>query len=198
MIQRLSLMKFPFEKHTIDFSLNVNTRTESQMRLVHNSMYINKEIQESLTIKIGDNIQWKLDSYCSNPVQKQTLQQTGITVSCLDYQVTICRKGMSAINIMYFPALLVSTLALFSYFIPIQNVVRIQFTTTLLLTLIMLLLMVNRFLPITDENPYIEQIFLGLICMIFSVDFFVIMIQFYKIHYDKWQIAKKKQILNNS
>jgi len=57
----------------------------------------------------------------------------------------------------------------------------------------MLLLMVNRFLAITDENPYIEQIFLGLICMIFSVDFFVIMIQFYKIHYDKWQVEKLRK-----
>lgn len=63
---------------------------------------------------------------------------------------------MSTINVMYLPAVMVSSLALFSYFIPIDQVVRIQFTTTLLLTLIMLLLMVTRFLPITSEDPLIE------------------------------------------
>lgn len=100
---------------------------------------------------------------------------------------------MSAVNIMFFPAILVSTLALFSYFIPVNNIVRIQFTTTLLLTLIMLLLMVNRFLPITNEFPFIEQIFLGLISIVFSVDFFVIMIQFYQRQYIVWKENQKKK-----
>jgi hypothetical protein len=71
MIQRLSLLKFPFEKHTIDFSLSVNSRPENQLKLVHLQM---ASISDTLTIDIGDNIQWKLDSYRFNPVQQHTLQ----------------------------------------------------------------------------------------------------------------------------
>jgi len=58
-------VKFPFEKHTIDFSLNVNSRPVNQLKLTQMSI---PSIAKSLSIDIGDNIQWKLVKYRFNPV----------------------------------------------------------------------------------------------------------------------------------
>ena len=59
--------------------------------------------------------------------------------------------------------------------------------------------MVTRFLPITSEEPLIEQIFVRLVAIVFSCDLFVVIIAFYKTKYDaKMATIQKKNIIIGS
>ena len=91
----------------------------------------------------------------------------------------IQRKGYTTVHVMYIPGILVSFLSLITFFIKIEDPLRVQFTTTTLLTLIMFLVMITRFLPITNDKPIMEVLFANLVVIVFSVDVFVILCSWY-------------------
>lgn len=81
-------------------------------------MYEHKVVAEKLA-NIVDNIQWEIKKIKDNTLIVSNVYGDK-EFSALGYKIWLKRKGMSTINVMYLPAIMVSFLSIFSYFIPID------------------------------------------------------------------------------
>lgn len=71
-------------------------------------------------------------------------------------------------KVIIYPALLISGISNFAFIIPINAPIRILFANTLLLTLIMFLLILTKYLPISNSYSKVEAVFLNLFLFNFS------------------------------
>lgn len=80
----------------------------------------------------------------------------------INVEMFVSRKADSIIKIIVMPGIILTIQSLSSYFIQINSDLRIQFTTSILLSLILYLVMVIKLLPIQSEFSNMEQLFLVL------------------------------------
>ena len=80
----------------------------------------------------------------------------------INVEMFVSRKADSIIKIIVMPGVILTIQSLSSYFIQINSDLRIQFTTSILLSLILYLVMVIKLLPIQSEFSNMEQLFLVL------------------------------------
>lgn len=87
---------------------------------------------------------------------------------------------------MFIPGMMISIQSFNTFFIKIEAPLRIQFATATLLTLIMFLIMITKFIPITSEDPLMELLFLRLVSSVFMIEVFIILLNFYSRKYKKY------------
>lgn len=102
-----------------------------------------------------------------------------------EYIFTIRRNGKTSVNVMFIPGMMISIQSFNTFFIKIEAPLRIQFATATLLTLIMFLIMITKFIPITSEDPLMELLFLRLVSSVFMIEVFIILQQYYSRIYKK-------------
>lgn len=69
------------------------------------------------------------------------------------------KQSKQMFTIVIIPAFLIQILGLLTFFIPSNSPLRIVFSGTVLLTVIMFLLIVAKVVPNNSDNPLIERLF---------------------------------------
>lgn len=97
----------------------------------------------------------------------------------MNVKLMVKRQAYTTVNIMILPGAMICLQSFNTYFIKINDALRIQFGISTLLTLILFLVMVIKFLPIQNENALIETFFTNLILTVFSIQIFILISSHY-------------------
>lgn len=118
------------------------------------------------------NVEWSIQYVKGSIVDKVSTSSTGY--SALQVEILLKRKALTTVNIMILPGTMICLQSFNTFFIRINDPLRIQFAISTLLTLILFLVMVIKFLPIQSEQALIETFFTNLTLTVFSIQLFVL------------------------
>ncbi len=82
--------------------------------------------------------------------------------SNVEFQIKIKRVGNTILNTVLVPGLALCYTCFLYVLIPLSSGERVAFLTTLLLTMVMFLVILNQFIPIARQAAKIELVFLTL------------------------------------
>ena len=80
----------------------------------------------------------------------------------MEYKITITRTGNTILVTVIIPGVVVCLLGLLYFLMPRGNGERVPYLSTVILTEIMFLVMLTQFVPLSNEVPIVEMLFLGL------------------------------------
>lgn len=79
--------------------------------------------------------------------------------SLIEMHFNVIRRGTMIQDIVIVPGLMISFMIILAFYLPTVAPIRLVFSTTVMLTLIMFLNLVAYFLPINNEFCFIEKTF---------------------------------------
>ncbi|XP_072278587.1 5-hydroxytryptamine receptor 3A-like [Pyxicephalus adspersus] len=151
----LDLYKFPFDvqKCNLTFGTSMNSVTDVQLIPTSNAEQVTK-----VSIEQFSKSEWNLKQI--NIIHLNT-SENGEEWSKVIYQVIIRRAPILYVINLIIPACLLVVVDVSSMFIPMEGGERLGFKITVVLGFSVLLLILNDFLPNTDNPPI-----LGVFCMV--------------------------------
>ncbi|KAM5137809.1 5-hydroxytryptamine receptor 3A-like isoform 2-T2 [Mantella aurantiaca] len=151
----LDLYKFPFDtqKCNLTFGTILNPVTDVLLTPISNAEYVTE-----LSIKEFSKSEWTLKQINIIPLN---VSKYGEEWSKVIYQVLLRRAPILYVINLIIPACLLVVVDVSSMFIPMEGGERLGFKITIVLGFSVLLLILNDFLPNTDDPPI-----LGVFCMI--------------------------------
>jgi nicotinic acetylcholine receptor, invertebrate len=163
------LADFPFDTQMIRMSLEPWSHTAD---LIYLRAYETDPF-ELRTTTFVNNVEWKIDSFTT---EEEYNEYASGNYSKVVFRLYIQRQGNTIERTIIFPALFVSFLAFLYYFLPIGSSEGINFLATLLLTVIMFLVMVTTFIPLSKDTSGIVDMLFILTILLFIIMTIVLII----------------------
>ncbi|XP_040185059.1 5-hydroxytryptamine receptor 3A-like [Rana temporaria] len=151
----LDLYKFPFDKQkcNLTFGMSINPGIDVQLIPISNAEKVTRLSKEQFS-----KSEWDLTQV---DIMHLNVSKYGEEWSKVIYQVLIRRAPILYVINLIIPACLLVVVDVSSMFIPMEGGERLGFKITIVLGFSVLLLILNDFLPNTDNPPI-----LGVFCMI--------------------------------
>ncbi|KAM4017234.1 5-hydroxytryptamine receptor 3A-like isoform 2-T2 [Anomaloglossus baeobatrachus] len=179
----LDLYKFPFDTQKCNLTFGSTMNTVSDILLVPSS---NAEIVTLLSIQEFAKSEWDLKSIS---IIHLNVSKSGEEWSKVIYQILIRRAPVLYVINLIIPACLLVLVDVASMFIPMEGGERLGFKITVVLGFSVLLLILNDFLPNTDNPPI-----LGVFCMVCLLIMIVSIIDSIFISYMLYLSAVKPEV----
>ena len=163
------LDSFPFDTQMIRMSLEPWSHSADMI-------YIRSYEIDPLELRTStfvNNVEWKIDSFSTEDSFEEFSSGTYTHVI---FRLYIQRQGNTIERTIIFPALFVSFLAFLYFFLPIGSGERINFLATLLLTVIMFLVMITTFIPLSKNTSGIVDMLFILTILLFVIITIVLII----------------------
>ncbi|XP_018420372.1 PREDICTED: 5-hydroxytryptamine receptor 3A-like [Nanorana parkeri] len=151
----LDLYKFPFDKQKCNLSFGMSTNPVTDVQLIPIS---NAEKVTRISIEAFSQSEWNLQNIT---IMHLNASKYGEEWSKVIYQVSLRRAPILYVINLIIPACLLVLVDASSMFIPMEGGERLGFKITVVLGFSVLLLILNDFLPNTDNPPI-----LGVFCMV--------------------------------
>ena len=163
---------YPFDEQDIQMSLESWSYTSDKIYLECDKQDPIKIINDSFVA----NVEWEVTDQKEWNELKQ--YYTG-EYSRVVFMLHIERQGQTIKKTVIFPALFVTCLAFFYYFIPIGTGARTGYLATILLTVIMFLVMLTTFVPVSKRTTGIVDMFFNLTVILFCLSIVVLFMDWY-------------------
>uniref|UniRef100_A0A8C5PZ19 5-hydroxytryptamine receptor 3A-like n=1 Tax=Leptobrachium leishanense TaxID=445787 RepID=A0A8C5PZ19_9ANUR len=151
----LDLYKFPFDSQTCNLTFGVNANPVTDVIM---TSAISASSVTSLSMNIFSSGEWSLHNV---HIFLVNVSSQGEEWSKVIYQISIRRAPILYVINLIIPACLLVFVDVASMFIPMEGGERLGFKITVVLGFSVLLLILNDFLPNTDNPPI-----LGVFCMV--------------------------------
>ncbi len=99
------------------------------------------------------------------------------------------RQAESIIKMIFVPGVMVSSLSVFCYLLPMEGPVRVKFIIQVLLNMVVLTILLTTHLPISRSKILLVDIFQALIILIYSILVYILCIEKYR----TYQISLSKE-----
>jgi hypothetical protein len=178
---------YPFDEQVIKMSLESWSYTSDILRVT--SDWDNKlTIEESSFV---ENLEWSVEKFDQID---QFMSYASGDYSRVVFSFYIKRQGLTIEKTVVFPALFVGFLGFLYYFVPIGTGDRTNYLATILLTIIMFLVMLTGFVPVSEKTKGIVDLFFTLTVLLFALMIIVILLDwYYNILKEKEKEEKKKR-----
>ena len=153
-------MFYPFDRQNVTFTFNSASFGKSVMPI-----YLSEDpflINDPGSIN-EVNIDWDIergDLYMSESYGSYGLQQT------IQYSIIIKRNANVMIVALIMPGILITFFGVCYWFIPIGTGERSNFLATIILTLVMFLVMITGYVPLSKEVPILGWLFLSYVMLV--------------------------------
>ncbi|KAG8437648.1 hypothetical protein GDO86_008386 [Hymenochirus boettgeri] len=151
----LNLYKFPFDSQKCNLTFGLSTNPVGDVILSAGSTAENITLVSKALFNTGEWALQNINVFLTN------ISKNGETWSKAIYQISIRRAPMMYVINLIIPACLLVLVDVASMFIPMAGGERLGFKITVVLGFSVLLLILNDFLPNTDNPPI-----LGIFCMV--------------------------------
>jgi hypothetical protein len=163
---------YPFDEQNIKMSLESWSFTSDIIHVECDEEDPVGIIEEAFV----DNVEWKV---LSVQEENQFMSYSSGDYTRVVFYFNIERQGMTIEKTVILPALFVACLAFFYYFIPIGTGDRTNFLATILLTIIMFLVMLTTFVPVSKSTSGIVDMFFNLTIILFALIIVVLFMDWY-------------------